>query len=230
MKIEIFADAEKVAQEAATFIAAEARAAVAERGRFIFAVSGGHTPWVMLSALAKQEVPWENVHLVQVDERVAPPGDPDRNLTHLRESLLQHARLPQEQIYAMPVELADLEAAAKQYAAELVKIAGSPPILDLVHLGLGPDGHTASLIPGDPVLQVTDLDVAPTGIYQGRRRLTLTYPILNRARRILWLITGGDKIGMLARLQKGDISIPAGRVNSNHAWLMADRAAAGEKT
>jgi len=230
MKIEIFADAEKVAQEAATFIAAEARAAVAERGRFIFAVSGGHTPWVMLSALAKEEVPWENVHLVQVDERVAPPGDPDRNLTHLRESLLEHARLPEEQIYAMPVELADLEAAAKQYAAELVKIAGSPPVLDLVHLGLGPDGHTASLIPGDPVLQVADRDVAPTGIYQGRRRLTLTYPTLNRARRILWLITGADKIGMLARLQKGDISIPAGRVNSNNAWLMADRAAAGEKT
>src|SRR3984893_15620894 len=223
MKIEIFADAEKVAQEAATFIAAEARAAVAERGRFIFAVSGGHTPWVMLSALAKEEVPWEDVHLVQVDERVAPPGDPDRNLTHLRESLLEHARLPQEQIYAMPVELADLEAAAKQYAAELAKIAGSPPVLDLVHLGLAPDGHTASLIPGDPVLQVTDRDVASTGIYQGRRRLTLPYSSLNRARRILWLIAGADKIGMLARLLKGDISIPAGRVNSDHACLMADR-------
>src|ERR1700676_5424390 len=228
MKIEIFADAEKVAQEAATFIAAEARAAVAERGRFIFAVSGGHPPWVMLSALAKEEVPWEDVHLVQVDERVAPPGDPDRNLTHLRESLLEHARLPQEQIYAMPVELADLEAAAKQYAAELAKIAGSPPVLDLVHLGLGPDGHTASLIPGDPVLQVTDADVALTGIYQGRRRMTLTYPIINRAGRILWLVTGWEKAGPLVRLRDADPSIPAGRVRQEHALVLADRAAAAE--
>jgi 6-phosphogluconolactonase len=109
MKIEIFADADAVAREAAAIIAAEARAAVAERGRFIMAVSGGHTPWVMLRDLAGDEVPWDNVHLAQVDERVAPAGDPDRNLTHLRETLLGHARLPQEQIYPMPVESPDLE-------------------------------------------------------------------------------------------------------------------------
>jgi 6-phosphogluconolactonase len=228
MKIEIFADAETVAREAAAFIAAEARTTVAERGRFIMAVSGGHTPWVMLRELARDEVPWKNMHLVQVDERVAPAGDPDRNLTHLHESLLEHAPIPPEQIYAMPVELPDLELAAKQYAATLARIAGSPPVLDLVHLGLGPDGHTASLIPGDPVLQVNDADVAVTGIYQGRRRLTLTYPILNRARRILWLVTGKDKVEMLARLRKGDPSIPGGRVNQERALLLADRAAAGQ--
>jgi 6-phosphogluconolactonase len=223
MKIEIFADADSVAQEAAKFIAAEARAAIAERGRFIMAVSGGHTPWVMLRALAREEIPWESVHLAQVDERVAPTGDPDRNLTHLHESLLEHATLPPEQIYAMPVESTDLEAAAKQYAATLAKIAGSPPVLDLVHLGLGPDGHTASLVPG-----VNDADVAVTGIYQGRRRMTLTYPILNRARRVLWLVTGSEKTAMLVRLREGDPSIPAGRVNQERALVLADRAAAGK--
>ena len=228
MKIEIFADADSVAQEAAKFIAAEARAAIAERGRFVMAVSGGHTPWVMLRALAREEIPWDSVHLAQVDERVAPTGHPDRNLTHLHESLLEHATLPEEQIYAMPVESTDLEAAAKQYAATLAKIAGSPPVLDLVHLGLGPDGHTASLVPGDPVLGVNDADVAVTGIYQGRRRMTLTYPILNRARRVLWLVTGSEKTAMLVRLREGDPSIPAGRVNQERALVLADRAAAGK--
>ena len=229
MKIEIFADADTVAREAAKIIAADARAAVAERGRFIMAVSGGHTPWVMLRALAGEEVPWDRMHLAQIDERVAPAGHPDRNLIHLRESLLEHAPLPPEQVYAMPVESADLEAAAKQYAAALAKIAGSPPVLDLVHLGLGPDGHTASLVPGDAVLQVKDADVAVTRIYQGRRRMTLTYPILNRAQRVLWLVTGSEKAGMLVRLREGDPSIPAGQVNQERALVLADRAAAEQQ-
>jgi 6-phosphogluconolactonase len=190
------------------------------------AVSGGHTPWVMLGALAKEEVPWKAVHVVQVDERVAPARDPDRNLTHLRESLLDHAALPPEQIYAMPVESADLEAAATRYAQTLREIAGSPPMLDLAHLGLGPDGHTASLVPEDSVLKVTDADVALTGIYQGRRRMTLTYSVLNRSRRVLWLVTGSEKAGMLERLRDGDKSIPAGRVCQDQAILLADRAAA----
>jgi 6-phosphogluconolactonase len=227
MKIEILADADAVAQEAAAIIAADARDAVAERGRFILAVSGGHTPWVMLRDLAQEEVPWANVHLAQVDERVAPPGHADRNLTHLHESLLERAPLPPDQLYAMPVELTDLQVAAKQYAATLAKIAGSPPLLDLVHLGLGPDGHTASLVPDDPVLQVDDAEVAVTGVYQGRRRLTLTYPVLNRARRVLWLVTGAEKVEMLARLRAADPSIPAGRVNQESALVLADRAAAG---
>jgi 6-phosphogluconolactonase len=227
MKIEILADADAVARRAASFIAAQARAAVDARGRFTMAVSGGHTPWVMLRDLAQDEVPWGDLHLMQVDERVAPVGDPDRNLTHLHESLIDLAPLPPEQVYAMPVDSPDLEAAAKEYAATIAQVAGSPPVLDLVHLGLGPDGHTASLVPNDPVLEVTDSDVAVTGIYQKRRRLTLTYPVLNRARIVLWLVTGADKIPMLARLQKGDPTIPAGRVNSERALILADRAAAG---
>src|SRR5918996_3167316 len=141
MKIEIFPDADAVARQGAEIIAAEARAAVKSRGRFIVAVSGGRTPWQMLRALANEDVPWEGVHVIQVDERVAPDGDADRNLTHLRESLLEHAPLRPDQIHGMPVQSTDLEAAAKRYAATLQEIAGSPPVLGLVHLGLGPDGH-----------------------------------------------------------------------------------------
>ena len=226
MKVEVFADAESVARQAAALIAAEARAAVAARGRFVIAVSGGHTPWVMLRALTAEEVPWQNVYVAQVDERVAPAGDPDRNLTHLSESL--HAPLRLEQILAMPVESPDLEAAVTRYAATLREIAGSPPVLDLVHLGLGPDGHTASLVPGDPVLDVKSADVALTGTYQGRRRMTLTYPIINRSRQILWLVTGSEKVEMLGRLRKGDPSIPAGRVRQDQAVVFADKAAAGQ--
>lgn len=228
MKIEILADANAVARGATKVIAADVRAAIAERGRFVMAVSGGHTPWQMLRDLADEKLPWESVHVVQVDERVAPAGDPDRNLTHLRESLLEHAPLKPEQIHAMPVESPELEAAAKRYTTTLQEIAGSPPVLDLAHLGLGPDGHTASLVPGDPVLNVTDLDVALTGIYQGRRRMTLTYPMLNRSRRILWLVTGSDKVDALARLREGDTSIPAGRIQRDQAMVLADQAAAGK--
>jgi 6-phosphogluconolactonase len=226
MKIDVLADADAVAREGAAFIAAEARAAVAVRGRFAMAVSGGHTPWIMLRALAGEEIPWESVHVAQVDERVAPAGHADRNLTHLRESLLEHAPLRPDHIHAMPVEWADLQAAARQYALTLESISGSPPTLDLVHLGLGPDGHTASLVPGDPVLDVVDADVALTGVYQERRRMTLTYPMLNRSRRILWLVTGSEKVGMLARLREGDRSIPAGRVRQDRAVVLADHAAA----
>jgi 6-phosphogluconolactonase len=228
MEIQALSDADTVASEAAKMIAAEARAAVAKRGRFILAVSGGRTPWQMLRALAHEEVPWESVHVVQVDERVAPAGDPDRNLTHLRESLLKHAPLPAHQIYAMPVEEAGLEGAARSYARTLQQIAGTPPVLDLAHLGLGPDGHTASLIPNDAVLDVVDRDVALTSLYRNRRRMTLTYPMLNRSRRILWVATGAEKAEMLVRLRDADVSIPAGRIRREQALVMADRAAAGK--
>jgi 6-phosphogluconolactonase len=227
MNLEVFADDESTAEAAAKFIATEARAAIAARARFVMAVSGGRTPWIMLRALAKEDISWQDIHIVQVDERVAPAGDPDRNLTHLRESLIDHSPIPPENIHAMPVESPSLDAAAVEYASTLGTLAGSPPTLDLVHLGLGPDGHTASLVPADPVLKVTNADVAVTGIYQGRRRMTLTYPVINRAWRILWLVTGKEKIPMLARLREGDASIPAGRVQQNRAVIFADRAASG---
>jgi 6-phosphogluconolactonase len=226
MKIEVLADSVAVAKRAATMIAEAGRAAAAARGRFVVAVSGGHTPWAMLRALADEDAPWQVLHVVQVDERVAPSGDPDRNLTHLRESLLAHAPLRPEQIHAMPVEETDLSAAADRYAATLRELAGEPPQLDLVHLGLGPDGHTASLVPGDPALDVINADVTLAGPYQGRRRMTLTYPVIGRARRILWVITGADKSSVLPRLLASDASIPAGRVPQDRAILFADRAAA----
>lgn len=228
MKIEILTDADAVALAAAKQIAVLARESVAARGRFVMAVSGGHTPWKMLRALATEDVPWPAVHVVQVDERVAPEGDPERNLTHLLASLAEHAPIPREQIHAMPVNESDLSAAAASYARTLEQIAGSPPVLDLVHLGLGPDGHTASLVPSDPVLNITDADVALTGDYMGRRRMTLTYPVINRARRILWLVTGPEKAGPMVLLRAADPSIPAGRVRQEHAEVLADQAAGAQ--
>jgi len=228
VKLEVFDDVDAVARAGAATIASAARAASAARGRFALAVSGGHTPWIMLRALASEDVPWASVHVFQVDERVAPDGHADRNLTHLRESLLQRVPLRAEQIHAMPVESNNLETAALEYAQVLRAISGSPPVLDLVHLGLGPDGHTASLVPGDAVLSVADADVALTGVYQGRRRMTLTYPVINRARRILWVVTGSEKAEALHRLSQGDPSIPAGRVSREQALALVDRAAAGD--
>jgi 6-phosphogluconolactonase len=214
-ELETLADPAAVAAAGAAFVAEHARAAVAASGSFHFAVSGGHTPWAMFAELASQQVPWEAVVIYQVDERVAPPDDPDRNLAHLHQAL---GPAP-AQVRAMPVNDSDLLAAAAGYADSL------PAYFDLVHLGLGPDGHTASLVPGDPVLAVTDRLVALTQPYQDRVRMTLTYPALARARQILWLVTGRDKQGPLARLLAGDTTIPAGRVEAAASLVMADRAA-----
>ena len=185
MQMEVFEDEVAVGRRAAAIISEHARQAVSQRGKFVMAVSGGKTPWIMLRDLAAEQIPWDGVHVFQIDERIAPAGDPDRNLTHLRESLLAHAPLKPQQIHAMPVESPNPETGAAEYCATLQSFAGNPPILDLAHLGMGPDGHTASLIPDDPVLQVTDRDIALTGVYQGRRRMTMTYPLLNRAVRSL---------------------------------------------
>jgi 6-phosphogluconolactonase len=225
---QVLAGANAAAERAAAIVAEAAREAVAARGRFVFAVSGGRTPATMLRALAAEDVPWEGVRVVQVDERVAPEGHADRNLGLLRSSLLEHAPVQVDQVYPMPVEEADLDAAASDYARLLTGLAGAPPEIDLVHLGLGADGHTASLVPGDAALAVKDADVAVTGPYQGRRRMTLTFPALDRARRVLWLVTGAEKAEVLEKLRRGDASIPAARVRRERALLLADAAAAGE--
>jgi 6-phosphogluconolactonase len=215
--LEVLSDAAGVAQRGADEVAAAASVAIAARGRFTFAVSGGHTPWAMFRALAHEDLAWEAFGIWQVDERVAPDGDPDRNLTSLVQALPEAVEL-----HPMPVTEDDLDAATMRYAASL------PEAFDLVHLGMGDDGHTASLVPGDPVLEIIDREVALTLEYRGRRRMTLTYPTLGRSRRVLWLITGEDKAPMVPRLLAGDPSIPAGRVSASEQLVVADRAAAAE--
>jgi 6-phosphogluconolactonase len=215
--LEVLPDAAAVAGRGAGEVAMAARVAIASRGRFTLAASGGHTPWAMFRALADEDLPWEAIGVWQVDERVAPDGDPDRNLTSLVQALPEATEL-----HPMPVAEGNLEMAAERYAASL------PEAFDLVHLGMGDDGHTASLVPGDPVAGVTDRDVALTREYRGRRRMTLTQPALDRSRRVLWLITGQDKAAMLPRLLAGDPSIPAGRVSAEEQLIVADGAAARE--
>jgi 6-phosphogluconolactonase len=214
--VEVLPDPEAVAARAAAILSARARAAVADRGRFTLAVSGGRSPAAMFDRLSEEDVPWPSVALYQVDERVAPRGHPDRNLTTLE----AHLRAPGVNLRPMPVEDEDLESAAARYADEL------PPRFDVIHLGLGPDGHTASLVPGDPVLDVVGRDAAVTRPYQGRVRMTLTYPVLDRSGELLWLVTGADKADPVRRLLAGDPSIPAGRVRAARAVLLADPAAA----
>jgi 6-phosphogluconolactonase len=220
--LHIEADGGATARAAARFVAECARLAVAERGACHLAFSGGSSPRAMLGALVAEDIPWRELHIFQVDERAAPHGHGDRNLTQLEETLLGTTPLARDQLHAMPVEDDDLEAAAERYARELGALAGSPAVLDLVHLGLGDDGHTASLVPGDPDLDVDDRDVAVSGDYRGYHRMTLTFPMLDRARQRLWLVTGAGKAQMLARLCAGDTGIPAGRVNSENAVVFTD--------
>lgn len=225
MEIRQCETSDDVATAGASFIHARAGEAIAERNQFTLALSGGSTPWLMLSKLAEHELPWESVRIVQVDERAAPDGDPERNLVHIQNEFADRISLPLQNLYAMPVSSENLEDGARRYERELSVLAGKPPVLDVVHLGLGGDGHTASLVPDDPVLGVSDRDVATTGPYKAWRRMTLTYSIINRARHILWLITGEGKAEMLSRMIQADRNIPAGRVSQRQATVVADAAA-----
>ncbi len=219
-EIEVVADERAAARRAAELIAAAGEAAAAERGPFGMAMSGGRSPWAMLAILGElEQMPWDATELFQVDERIASPGSEDRNLTHMVLGLsMDH----QAMLRPMPVTQRNLEGAAHDYEN------GLPERLDLVHLGLGPDGHTASLVPGDPVLEVDDRRVALTeNAYQDYRRMTLTYPAIDAARQILWLVTGAEKREPLAKLLAGDRSIPAGRVENDNMIVVADEAAAG---
>jgi 6-phosphogluconolactonase len=220
--LEVVANEKDAAQRGADLIAAAGRRAVDERGSFALAVSGGKTPWAMLAILSdREEMPWPQTSLFQVDERVASPGSEDRNLTHL---VLGLSMQNQSALRPMPVTQRDLEAAAREYEESL------PERLDLVHLGLGPDGHTASLVPGDPVLEVDDRRVALTETaYQDYYRMTLTFPAITAAREVLWLVTGPTKQEALAKLLAGDPSVPAGRVENDSMVVVADQAAAGSQ-
>jgi len=223
LNMEILPDPNAVARHAAACMARLAREAIDQRGRFVAAISGGDTPWPMLRRFAATPLPWSQVHIVQVDERVAPPGSPERNLTQLRASL----RGCGARIYPMPVDETPLTAAAARYAALLRELAGTPPVLDAVQLDLDAEGHTASLVPADPALAVDDVEVVVTGRYAGHIRMTLTYPVLNRARRVLWIVTGTAKSGVLGRFFDGhDDTLPANRVERDHALLLTDREAA----
>ena len=227
MRTEFLPDPDAVANRAAERIAQVAREAVTKRGRCALAFSGGTTPRRTFRALAGEDVPWDRVHLFQVDERVAPSGDPERNYLHLKEALIDRIAIPSANVHPMPVEEGDLDEGARRYEAILRQIAGTQPVLDLVQLGLGEDGHTASLFPGDAALDVVDSEVAVSGVNKGRRRMTLTLPAIDRARCILWLVTGSGKAAVLERLRAGDRSIPAGCVRSDRAVLLADKAAEG---
>lgn len=229
MKLEVAADADTAGQQAARLLARAARKSLDLRERFTLALSGGKTPEPMLRAFAEEDLDWSRVHVLQVDERVAPAGHPDRNWTEIRDTLLSHVPIPPEHGHPMPVEARDLEAAARDYGLLLRDLAGDPPAIDCLHLGLGTDGHTASLVPGDPILERDDTDVALTARYHGRRRMSLTFPALNRARQIVWLVSGASKAGMVSRLLRGDQTIPAGRVSRAHAVAVADAAAAARR-
>jgi 6-phosphogluconolactonase len=215
-------DPERAASVAADEVAAACRRAVTERGRAVIALSGGETPWKMIRALCSISLPWERIHVAQVDERLVPRGDPRRNLARLEEILVQQGPLPPANLLAMPVESEDPEHAARAYQQTLERRAGTPACLDLVQLGLGTDGHTASLVPGDPVLAVRDRDVAVTAPYLGTQRMTLTCPALSRARQRLWLVTGAGKADRLRQLLDGSGDAPATSVAREDSVVVAD--------
>lgn len=216
--VEVCGNATEAARLGAQICARHIAAAVAGRGVACIALSGGHTPQTMLQLLGQQDLPWNSVHVFQVDERVCPMESRDRNFGIIA------ANLAPGHLHPMPVD--DTDGGPARYAIELARFGGSPPVLDLVHLGLGADGHTASLVPGDPVLDVADRDVAWTAPYQGYRRMTLTYPTLDRARFAFFLVTGVEKRAALAGLLAADAALPASHIRTRHKQIIADTAAA----
>ena len=228
LAVEVLPSAEAVAVRAAELLAGYVTEDAAARGAATLALSGGRTPQRALERLAALELPWERVAVFQVDERIAPLGSADRNRTQASAALAAPLRRHAASFRWMPVEEPDLDPAARRYALALREAAGSPAVLDTLHLGLGADGHTASLFPGSPLVAETARDVAITEPKLGRRRMTLTLPVLNRARRILWIVTGADKRAALAALVAGDANVVAGRVRRAGALVLADADAAAE--
>ena len=218
MKVDIRATAADAAQQAAGLCGDRIEAAIDDRGVACIALSGGRTPLGMLRELSGRDLCWNRVHIFQADERACPMDSEDRNFKHIQ------AILP-AQCHLHPMPVHDLTEGANGYARELGRYAGNPAVLDVIHLGLGADGHTASLIPGDPVIEITDRDVAWTAPYLGYRRMTLTFPVLDRARLVFWLVTGAEKRAALAGLLAGDAALPASRVRASDRQVIADVAA-----
>ncbi len=230
MQIVIGRDPPNTAALAADWFAARIVEDVSARGRCVIALSGGQTPWKMLEELITRNVPWHALQVAQVDERIVAIDDPRRNFARIHELLCKRGRLEDKQLHAIPVERPDPDLAAREYAKMLETLAGSPPIIDVVQLGLGSDGHTASLTPADATLKITDRDAAATGLYAGTRRITLTLPCINRARTRLWLVSGAEKALRLRELIRGQGDIPALRVSRDNAVVFADAAAAAAPT
>lgn len=228
MEIRTFQSADEVAKEAAIYIADRIRENVSRKGSFTMAISGGRTPWEMIKELAKEDLHWEKVFLFQVDERIAPDAHPDRNLTQLFKAIEGTKLVLRLNIFPMRVTADNLNEACEEYADHITRLTENGKF-DLIHLGLGTDGHTASLVPGDAVLAVQDKTVAITGdTYQGRHRMTLTYPLINQAAKILWVITGAEKAEMLNRLLHQDPLIPAGKIDQHHAIVLTEESASVE--
>jgi 6-phosphogluconolactonase len=227
MKIHVESDAYRAANACAAWIGEQARRALADRERFSLALSGGSGPRPLFEALAREPVDWQRIELFQVDERAAPPGSPDRNFHAIRTLLVERARIPAAQVHPMPVGQENLEAAAADYAATLERVLGPARVLDLVHLGLGEDGHTASLLPGDPAAD-SGVPVIVSMAYRGFRRLSFNYSVLSGARQRCWFVTGMAKSGAVARVVEGDRAVPAGRIERRDSHLFVDRAAAAE--
>lgn len=228
MEVRHYADGSDLARSAAELILDDCERALAARtSDYVLGLSGGHTPQLMFHALADLPMPWSRVHIFQVDERVAAAGSEDRNLTHLTDCLLAHVEIPIANVHPMPVESDNLPSACRHYEVELQRVTGGAPI-DLLQLGLGDDGHTASLPPDNPILEVRDLAIWHVETFNGLPRMSMTYPLINTAKRIVWLVVGAAKAEMCRRLVASDRTIPASRVAQDNAVLLADGEAAAD--
>lgn len=225
MTLHVAPTPESLARQAAGFIADESRRVLGDSASFTLALSGGRTPERLFRALAAEEVDWPRVHLLQVDERAVEADSPDRNFAAIRTELLDRIAIPDDRVHPMPAASGDLPGAARAYGEALRAVAGADGRLDLVHLGLGEDGHTASLLPDDPALESAD-DVVVSREYAGHRRLSLSLATICRARRRLWLVEGRAKADVLRRVLGGDATVPAGRVKREDSVFFVDKDAA----
>lgn len=231
------------ALRSAELLAQAIEAALGQRGRCLLVLSGGSTPRPVFDELALMDLRWERVMLLQADERLAPDGSPDRNLTQQQEAFegcgATWLPLPVDRLLKAAAASSDGESLLDRrppagvvaeilgdFNARLVEFADEPPVVDIAQLGIGTDGHTASLLPGDPALDELRRYVALTGLYQGHRRLTMTRPVFDRARLVVWLARGHEKAEPLGRLLTGDLSIPAGIIRPRQSVIVADSDAA----